>query len=746
MTPPSRSIVRQLLRSGFVAVILLCAVTVVGSGTVFAEEHGDGSIALAGNGTAENPYEVTTIEEYRAIGNDLDAHYVLESDIDGSQLDGSGENDYFPVIGDLGDNETFYGTIDGQNHTIKTPESSKLRYLIPVNNGTISDLRIERGLIREVFLPHRYPAAGLVGENNGTISGVTVVGPNFRTDHTGGIAGTNRGRIVESKLVNATLTADAGGIAITNRNGTIVDSEVVGVTLEHSGDVGGIAAHTRNGTIENVSVAGAVRGTTVGGVAGYANETSIRDATVSGRVEGETAGGIAGRTTGSQIARVRMTARVKGDRPGHVIGDTAGGLVGVVNETAVTEAVVGGLVTGTTTDVVAGVTDTESRERLAAVYYDRNRTGQTSAADSGNGSVIGLSTAEMIGPDAEIEMPELDFEERWVPTDGYPALRTDGDGEFRETVRVRSAELADRVVVRGNTTQVTLTVENLRSGQTVYRPGITAGTRSLDVGTVALSPGEQRSLAVTWNATETGPVPIRVDGTQYKTLAVVTEPTPALIEIDAPDRVAAGERFAVTAALENAADVAINATVDYESATRTESRELSVGPGGANVEFALVENETGTVTHTISVRNESQTVSTEIREPPSVNVSSVEAPESVSMGEEFTVEVTLANEGGIETTVPVTLASGNGETFDQREVSLSPGETTVELTHSIDDEGATELRVETPENQQTEEISVEADGESQDSTDSSDDNGPGFGVGAAAVALVGLVVAGRYRD
>ncbi|WP_336327406.1 GLUG motif-containing protein [Halovenus sp. HT40] len=1122
MTPPGEpALRRQLLRTGFVTVALLCAVAVVGSGPALAQETDDKSVELAGNGTEENPYEITTVEEFSAIEDDMDAQYVLERDINITEVGCAADTEEFCVIGHPSREKTFTGTFDGQNHTIETPDDSQLAYLIHTNNGTIRDLRVNRELITEVQLPLPYdpPAVGVVVENNGIVSNVTVVGGEFGDDRAGGIVGTNRGRIVGSKLVNATVWGKGGGIAISNQNGTIADSAVVNATVNYDGDAGGIAAHSRNGTIEGVTVTGTIHGTTVGGIVGYANDTSIRDVTVSGTIDGETAGGIAGQTTDASLTNVTVDATVEGDTAGGMIGNatdtrielakttarvdgvTAGGLIGVASDTTVAETVVAGRVTGTgqtggiigsveieadrtsleatywdreatgqryasgnrrvsalsstteqmtglsaveelseldfitdwrTTEgypepaplagngtaedpyvirttrhllalgeqpdahyvlendidasetaewdtltdygtgwdpihrftgvldgqnhsirgltidrpdpsrigfigtnsgtirdlelleptfetrdgrnhvwhspaglvvgvnygTISGVTVTDGyiinreevggiagnntngtlsdvtvrgttveaegtgggiagqnygtiedarvgtstitasreagglvgempegritrgfvtgtvsgesaggvvgsagnvaleavgttatvrgetaaggllaeadgvtvvggisagpvssesglmgavaavfgndRDTMGTVYFDRNRTGQTHATGGGNGTAIGLSTAEMIGPDVESKMPELDFEETWILTDGYPALRTDGDAEFRETVRVRSAELADRVVVSGNATQFTLTVENLQSDQTVYRPEVVAGNRSLDAETVVLSPGEQRSLATTVNLTQTGTMSIGVDRTQYETLAVVAEPTPSLVEIDAPDRVAAGEQCTISAVLENAAGVAINTTVGYEAGNQTRSREISVGPDGTTAGFDLVRNETGEITHTVTVRDESRTASTEIRESPSADVSSVKFPEPVTAGEKFTIEVALTNTGGVEMTAPVTLEVGD-ETLDQREVRLAPGETTVELIHSIDDEGTTELRVETPADQQTLQVSVESDGGSQDSTDSSDDSGPGFGVGAAVVALVSLVVAGRYR-
>lgn len=64
-----------------------------------------------GDGTIENPYQVSTPEQLNAVRNDLDAHYIQINDIDLSDYD-----NWEPI----GNEEApFQGTFDGKNHIIK---------------------------------------------------------------------------------------------------------------------------------------------------------------------------------------------------------------------------------------------------------------------------------------------------------------------------------------------------------------------------------------------------------------------------------------------------------------------------------------------------------------------------------------------------------------------------------------------------------------------------------------------------
>jgi len=110
-------------------------------------------------------------------------------------------------------------------------------------------------------------------------------------------------------------------------------------------------------------------------------------------------------------------------------------------------------------------------------------------------------------------------------------------------------------------------------------------------------------------------------------------------------------------------------------------------------------------------------------------VTELSMDETVSPGESATIEATVKNDGGVteNVTVPFTV---DGETVDEKEVSLEPGETVSLSTTTTFDEAGT--------------YTIGAADETKDVTVGNGDGLPGFGVTAVAVAaLLGTLVVYR---
>jgi len=106
---------RRLL-SCFLSVIVLITVIIPngfsGANIVRAAEIGTVTLQFpGGDGSSENPYQISNAQQLNLIRNNLSAYYVLIADIDMSDY-----SDWEPI----GDTEhKFTGTLDGQNHIIK---------------------------------------------------------------------------------------------------------------------------------------------------------------------------------------------------------------------------------------------------------------------------------------------------------------------------------------------------------------------------------------------------------------------------------------------------------------------------------------------------------------------------------------------------------------------------------------------------------------------------------------------------
>lgn len=81
-----------------------------------------GSIYFAtGEGTVENPYQITTLDELQNMNVAKDSHFILMNDIDASETSTWNEGEGFRPIGERhlgGTDNAFSGTFDGQGYNI----------------------------------------------------------------------------------------------------------------------------------------------------------------------------------------------------------------------------------------------------------------------------------------------------------------------------------------------------------------------------------------------------------------------------------------------------------------------------------------------------------------------------------------------------------------------------------------------------------------------------------------------------
>ena len=195
-------------------VVLVIAIFLVASGVVWfvgTDTLFCLTVSYDGAGTAENPYEVSNVEQLQCIEEQsLYANYVQVSDIDASETSGWNLGGDFEPIGELINPEhttarysyvnSFSGTFDGRGHN--------------------TDLKIDRGSEENVGV------FGLVG-TAGEVTRVSVVDRDIKgSDKVGSIVGENTvsGTVERS---HATLSVDGhsrvGGL-IGSNGGTVSES------------------------------------------------------------------------------------------------------------------------------------------------------------------------------------------------------------------------------------------------------------------------------------------------------------------------------------------------------------------------------------------------------------------------------------------------------------------------------------------------------------------------------------------
>ncbi len=211
--------------------ILFCLVTAMLLTPLSVAYAADEQV-LIGDGSVENPYQISNADQLAAINDDLDAHYILMNDI---LLN---DEEWTPIASVT----AFTGSLDGKDFTIR--------------GLLISGSGVFQGLFAQV---------GSSGElKNFAIEG-SVTGGNS----VGAFVGYNQG-LIEDVVNHATVTADINGGGIVGYNlGTIRNSYNSGTVIGTSTNTGGIAGRN-NGIIHDVYNIGSVSGgTSVGGIIGH---------------------------------------------------------------------------------------------------------------------------------------------------------------------------------------------------------------------------------------------------------------------------------------------------------------------------------------------------------------------------------------------------------------------------------------------------------------------------------------------
>lgn len=248
-----------------------------------------------GNGTAEDPYQMTSqadlTELYNlvAAGNDMkNVCFQMTKDI---TLDTSWKP--IGIVARTG-NKTFGGIFDGANHTL-TIAKGGLPLLAYVNGAEVKNLKIYGEQIAGAGLVNNYTGVGLSG-NAITIDNVRL------------LSGT---QTLQSGLVASTggngFAHASAGFVITIRNCVIEEGVVVG--YDGSQAAIGSFAGAINGTVENCESSATVKGTSsVGGILACRDNAMsqcvVKNSKFHGTVEatGNCAGGIVAAGYGNQTA------------------------------------------------------------------------------------------------------------------------------------------------------------------------------------------------------------------------------------------------------------------------------------------------------------------------------------------------------------------------------------------------------------------------------------------------------------
>ena len=261
-------------------------------------------------GTEQNPYEISTATQLKAINNNLSACYKLTANID---LNGE---DFTP----LGNAEsgTFSGIFDGNGFTISNLNvfSGKFAGLFGCNEGTIKNVKLSG-----IYVYGTRYIGGVVGQNTtlGSVFNCSVSSGDIEADdgineiYAGGIIGYNEGFVegtfsnnANLKINNESSSAVAGGIIGKNNS-------VYSVNITDSTNTGNISASGSKNTYcgglvgINTSAVEITNSTNTGNVS-YSYSYSRRSRSYSGGFVGYNDNGAITITNGTNTGNVSSSS------------------------------------------------------------------------------------------------------------------------------------------------------------------------------------------------------------------------------------------------------------------------------------------------------------------------------------------------------------------------------------------------------------------------------------------------------
>ncbi len=504
--------------------------------------------ATGGDGTPATPYLISDLFGLQGIGSDalLGSSFALANDISAQSTRlWNGGAGFTPIGVDSTGNLTlsgsgFYGTFDGQGHTISglavNSPGTGMVGLFGYLAGSVSNLTLNSANVTGAG-----NVGALAGINAGSITNSSASGTvNGSGEAVGGLVGYNPGQVIGSSStasVTGSVGGAIGGLVGLSEGGTITGSHATG-TVTGPDRVGGlVGANISGGTIDTSYATGTVNGSgpNVGGLAGLSDGSTIIGSYATGNVSGASrTGGLVGFNNASDISTSYATGSVNGTT-------LVGGLVGYDLSGSISDAyatgnasgtqAVGGLIGGDelgtvtftyATGAVVGTSDagglmgTATNSVVTASYWDTQTSLQSSSAGG-----LGLTTAALRNPDTfTADGWSIDnvggTASTWRIYDGfsYPLLRrfltpatvTAGSGTFTYNRQARSvsgytlSNGANAALVLG-TASITNGVQTNAGTYATSVSGLYSSQQGYDLnfvaGTLTINPA---ALTVTANA------------------------------------------------------------------------------------------------------------------------------------------------------------------------------------------------------------------------------------------------------
>lgn len=283
--------------------------------TPSVEQEGGAIVVIdEGNGTKENPFKISTTEQFLSLGGKVnntanaDKHFVLTADIDLSGVSGS---EFAKNGGSLvgidkklaSTSANVFINLDGNGYALKgldveiaTGNAASIFGTLNVKS-TIRNLKIEKPVMKSVSA-EMTDIALIATVNKGTVSGVTVTYPVLTAE-----------KAVNAAFIVAENYGTVSEVTVKGKHTNLSVASAENHTISATGNVGAVAG-LNHGTISNASAINigmfipAVESAVVyGGIAGC-NSGSVLNSVATGNVMGGKAADSVGGAVGKAVKSV----------------------------------------------------------------------------------------------------------------------------------------------------------------------------------------------------------------------------------------------------------------------------------------------------------------------------------------------------------------------------------------------------------------------------------------------------------
>lgn len=743
----------QALGRVLVASLAISAIGI--AGTAVADEGVD-IRELDGSGTEEDPYVITTVEELQSINQDLEGHYILGNDINARDTNSWNSGTGFKPVGDgdFGDRSQtpFSGSFNGQGHTISglVIDRPGEHFIAPfgVVTGTVENVHLEDV---EVYGTERR-IAGLAGDNLGTIQDVSVTGTVEGEDlWVGGlVARGDEGAIIKRSMadVNVKGEENVGGLVGDNNEQTIVESYTTG-NVEGTDSVGSLVGWKKNGDdiIQSYATGDVSGEERTGGVIG-ALAGPISDGYVVNTIDGNPSktGVVYGLESDGHQRLDAVVSDFYYEKPTNYDGTGEGDDVG----TGLSKEEMTGADAKTNMDLDFENFWAATDEYPILQWQVQDVDLSVSQPSIGEGETTSVTVELTLNDGSTVTASEVaDYDSETAVasvSDGTLAANSVGQTELTATVAGESdtvtvevleppniefsdAEFDTEAAVEGTTVDATVTYENTGG------PGSETATVTVDGETVAtetvhVDADSETTESIQWTAQRNGTV--AVDGEPVGDLSIVAPEAITLESISLPDEAAQDSEYDIELEFNNTASHPVVDTVELRvnGAVGT-TKTVEIGAGESTETITYAHDKQGTATHVVDHHSDDATGTVAIIAPAEFTLDELDAPETVTNGENGSVSVTVTNTGGAPDTQELDLLV-DGELVDTQSVTLdSGGSETLEFTPAFDQQGEVTVTIASADDEL--ETVVES------TAAASDDGSSGFG-GAVALAAIVLAV------